>query len=287
MTRRARLIAVTGALLPAVALAACGSSSSDDKGGGTADKPTSLAIKVSGSGKDATFSMPKSAKAGVTRIEVTNDAKAKHATQFVRIDSGHTPDEASKAASAWGDKGKPLPAWIHLGGGVPTVAPGATGTSTQVLAPGKYFVVDLEADNTSGVEATFEVTGKPPKGAGLEAPTAQINAIEYTFKSAGLKAGPSPVLIQNQGKEPHFIAAARIKPGKTIADVKQAIKSEKGPPPVEEASSVTTPVQDGKGKQVVELNLKKGKYALLCFVPDRKGGPPHAFKGMVAQAVVR
>jgi hypothetical protein len=44
---------------------------------------------------------------------------------------------------------------------------------------------------------------------------------------------------------------------------------------------------DGGGKQVVEVELKAGKYALLCWVPDRAGGPPHAVKGMISEAVVR
>ena len=43
---------------------------------------------------------------------------------------------------------------------------------------------------------------------------------------------------------------------------------------------------DGGREQVVDLELRKGAYALVCFVPDRKGGPPHAFKGMVSETVV-
>jgi hypothetical protein len=33
--------------------------------------------------------------------------------------------------------------------------------------------------------------------------------------------------------------------------------------------------------QVVDLELKAGSYAFQCYVSDRAGGPPHAFKGMV------
>jgi hypothetical protein len=32
---------------------------------------------------------------------------------------------------------------------------------------------------------------------------------------------------------------------------------------------------------------KPGKYALLCFVSDRKGGPPHVAQGMLAEITVR
>ena len=37
---------------------------------------------------------------------------------------------------------------------------------------------------------------------------------------------------------------------------------------------------------MVNLDLKKGKYALVCFIPDRQGGPPHVAKGMVSEATV-
>jgi hypothetical protein len=37
-------------------------------------------------------------------------------------------------------------------------------------------------------------------------------------------------------------------------------------------------------RQTFEAEAESGTYALMCFVPDRKGGPPHAFKGMVSEA---
>ena len=40
-------------------------------------------------------------------------------------------------------------------------------------------------------------------------------------------------------------------------------------------------------KQTIAVDAQPGKYALICFVPDRKGGPPHSKKGMVSEATVR
>jgi hypothetical protein len=31
----------------------------------------------------------------------------------------------------------------------------------------------------------------------------------------------------------------------------------------------------------------RGKYALLCFVSHRKGGPPHVAQGVIAEITVR
>ena len=64
-------------------------------------------------------------------------------------------------------------------------------------------------------------------------------------------------------------------------------RTEKGEPPIDESSGFSTAVhRRAASKQTVEVDLKSGKYALLCFVPDRKGGPPHVAKGMVSEATV-
>ncbi len=39
---------------------------------------------------------------------------------------------------------------------------------------------------------------------------------------------------------------------------------------------------------MVDVDLtKSGKYAALCFIPDRQGGPPHVAKGMVSELTVK
>ena len=41
------------------------------------------------------------------------------------------------------------------------------------------------------------------------------------------------------------------------------------------------------GHKFALKDLKPGKYALLCFISDRQGGPPHIAKGMITEATVR
>jgi hypothetical protein len=80
---------------------------------------------------------------------------------------------------------------------------------------------------------------------------------------------------------------APIKRGKTMDDLRKSISTEEGPPPIEEEKTVGTAVLDGGTSQVVDLNLQKGKYAAVCFITDRKGGPPHAAKGMVMEVDIQ
>ena len=274
---RTRLIAALSLAVAALALSACGS-----EGGTSAQplEPATLTIEVSGSAKKSTLSAPKTTKAGLTELQLSGSAKGDHSIQLIRYDEGHSAQEAVKAGNAWGEGGKPLPDWVHLDGGIGSTGSSEPGSATVTLDPGTYVALDLEARGS----AEFEVTGD----ASSEEPTAAatIEAKEYSFTATNLKEGRGEVLFENTGKEPHIIAGAPLKPGATIEDVKKFFETEKGAPPIDDAAGLDTAVLDGGRKQVVEFDLKAGKYALICFVPDRAGGPPHAAKGMISEVEV-
>jgi hypothetical protein len=278
------LAGVASAGILALAAAGCGD---DDDGGGdgraSAQPPAAgkLAIELSGSAKKPTFEVPRSVEGGVVEISFTNSAKGAHSAQLVRAEQGHTPEEALAAGNAWGEKGKPLPDWALTAGGLGDVEPGQTATVTQELTPGKYLVADLE----SGANAEFEVTGG--SGAGeLPSGGGTIKATEYGFTASGLKTGGAPIRFDNAGGEPHFIAAVGIKQGKSLADVRSFFETEKGEPPLDESRGFSTAVIEGGESQSIDVELERGSYALLCWVPDRAGGPPHAVKGMVSKVTV-
>ncbi|MEA2450687.1 MAG: hypothetical protein QOG63_2619 [Thermoleophilaceae bacterium] len=249
--------------------------------------PKALPMSATGTSRDVTITVPDTVTPGLTRVDFGNNALGQHALQFIRVDKGHTPQEALPIVLAWAKKGQPLADWIHAAGGTPITEPRDKSITTQNMELGSYFVIDTALKGQPKIEATFRVLGDredtPPNA------KAQIEAYEYGFRSTGLEHGKTEVLIKNTGKQPHFVEAVRIKPGKTIDDVKAYFKarSRSGPPPLDEKTVSASAVQDGGTSQVTTLNFKKGNYALLCFVPDRKGGPPDAFKGMVAGVQIR
>jgi hypothetical protein len=286
-TRRTATLLVGAALLGTGA-AGCGDDDESSGGSGSAageSQPETLAIELTGSGKELRMTAPKTVQAGLTSIRFTNSSREKHSLQLGRVDAGHEPSEVLQAGNAWASEGKPLPRWAYTEGGVPETDPGGTAQVTQTLAPGRYAAFETESEGRPAV-AYFEVTGEAADGQ-LPRTSARIDMKEYSFEASGLSAGRQRVLVRNTGGEPHFVALAPLKAGKTIADVNEFLKKEKGTPPIDEAATVGTAVMDGGRSQVVDLELKAGSYALLCFVPDRKGGPPHAFKGMVSEATVR
>ena len=124
----------------------------------------------------------------------------------------------------------------------------------------------------------------------LPSTSAAIETVDYGFKPSGLKAGTNEITFENTGAEPHHVIAAPINKGSTIADVKKFATSEEeasGPPPIDFERTATTAIIDGGAKQTTEIDFEKGKYAFVCFVADRKGGPPHVAKGMIQEVEIK
>jgi hypothetical protein len=265
------LAALTAASV--IALAACGD---DDD----AAAPQPVALRLTGAAGNTTMRAPESVKGPLVRIEFTNATREEADAQLVRFDDGHSAKQALRAAEGWGERGGTLPDWVRLAGGVGHIPPGQSASVTQELEPGSYIAVSVSTNTFTG----FEVTGGGE--AGLQAPAGRIAESEYQFETRGLEAGRSRVLIENTGDEPHFVVGARMLPGRKIEDVRSYFRTEKGEPPVDIERSWDTSLMSGGGAQVVELELEAGRYALLCFVPDREGGPPHAVKGMISEAGV-
>ena len=261
---------------------ACGDD--DDDGGGGGSEPQVVEIVANEEGVTA----PDSVRPGAVELRFRNSGKKEHSAQIVSLADGHTAAEVKKAGEAWGEGGKPLPEWLEFLGGIGNTKPGGSAIAVVDLPPGKYAAFDIESD---APEPFAEFTVEGDEGAGLDEVAARVEASEYTFTAEGLKAGSQSVLFENAGDEPHHLIGAPLKPGKTKADLERFIKQEQGgnaqgPPPIVESKGFDTAIISGGKSTVVDLRLESGEYAFLCFIPDRKGGPPHAFKGMATVATV-
>jgi hypothetical protein len=256
-----------------LALAACGDD--DDDGGGS---PQVFELEASDDG----LTSPSAARPGAIEIRFTNSGKQEHGAQIVSLD-GHTVDEVKKAGDAWGDDGEPLPEWLTFHGGIGNMKPGTSTTAVVELGPGDYAFFDIEG---RGKKPYAEFTVEGDDAEDLPETDGAIEAREYSFTGSDLEAGRGQVLFENVGEEPHHLVAAPIQPGKTIGDVRNFIENEKGEPPIDEEKTFDTAILSGGSSAVIDVDMQSGEYALLCFVPDRAGGPPHAVKGMISAASV-
>lgn len=288
--RNARLCALVSVVLAAsFALAACGDDDDDDgAGGGSTARPAALTIIEAEEGKRLNVKVAGDMRPGLTEITFRNQGRKPHSAQLIGVSGSHSAAEVRRAYLAASD-GKPVPDWFRAAGGVGSTDPGEAATVTQELGAGTYYVVDDEDDRNLAVGGLrrFQVSGERAGGSLPQGAT--VRALDYSFEPSGLKAGRNTVLFENAGREPHHLVAVPINPGKTIDDVEKAVASEQepeGPPPADFDSGVSTSVIDGGRSLAAELELKRGRYALLCFIADRKGGPPHVAKGMVSEATV-
>jgi hypothetical protein len=273
-------VAIPSMLALALLVTACGDDGQDQNAATVA----SAAFELSGSGKHKQLTGPRSIEAGLVRLTFKNSTTERGGVQLFRGTAGHSGAEARDAAAAWGDTGKPLPDWVKVEGGTPHVGEGDTSTAVQRLAAGDYMAVDFDSNARTPLKVTTAGNGAKPPGS-----AARIEATEYRFTATGLRAGVNAVEFANTGEQPHFFSAVPYKPGATLEQVREYLRTEKGEIPIVEDPDAETisAVLDGGRTQVIQLHLRKGKYALLCFIPDRAGGPPHAFKGMISEATVK
>ncbi len=263
-------------------LAACGSSG-DSATTETTPKPEAADFSISTGATGDHFVIPIRIRSGLTTIRLRNKTDRTASLEMVKVLGEHSESEVS-AAYRDATRGKAIPEWLRAAGGVGVTGAGAEQSVSQVLQPGSYFAFDTESDNLD--YATFEVTG-PSSFATLPLQNATIDASEYMFEVNGLKAGENTVKFSDTGDEPHHLIAAPIEAGATIEDVERAIRRDSGRPPLDLDETTSTAVLDSGESQIINLDLRSGSYAFLCFVSDREGGPPHALKGMVREVTVK
>jgi len=288
------------ALTAGAFVAGCGDDD-EDSASSEAAKPISFQITATAEGaKQKSLEFPSSIKAGLVDITLRNEDTAPRSAQIIRVEGDHTVDDVLKIIDA--EEAGKIPSWMQDGGGLGSVEPGGSATATQVLAPGKYVIWDDEggdegpSNSELGAKGEFTVTG-PAVDAELPARDATVTATdegqgedkEYDFEFAGLKAGANEVRFENTGDELHHALFFPMRRGVTIKQVEDAFAAEgepEGPPPVDFENAVGTSVIDGGIAQNISLDLKAGKYAVVCFISDREGGPPHAAKGMLKELTV-
>lgn len=235
----------------------------------------------------------RSVRSGAVRISVRNDGAKERGAQLIGVQGRHGVAEAFAALNKVRE-GAPLPSWLRWAGGIGVVRPGSRAAFTVDLRAGSYYVVDRSfegkpADLTALEQSARLEVRQGSDDAALATPRAAITATEYAFETRGLTASNDEVLLDNRGAEPHDFVLSPIVGGRTLEDVKAFAtgEDESGPPPVDFANEVISGVLGGGSKQTMRLGLEPGRYALICFASDRRGGPPHVTRGMVTEVTVR
>jgi hypothetical protein len=147
------------------------------------------------------------------------------------------------------------------------------------LTKGQYVFIDQ--NQQAPVFSMLTVTGKVHQRQPV-ASQGRINIFTYGFEPRGAIRSKGWVKVDNRSDQPHFIELQRVKKGTTRAQVLKFLKSGGNSQPsfalrARDSFGVISPNRRAAWK----LDLPKGRYALMCFWPDRLSGMPHAFMGMV------
>jgi uncharacterized cupredoxin-like copper-binding protein len=272
-------------LLTATVLPACGGSSASAS-------PTFTASEYK-------FGGPSTIKGGVIDLTVRNEGKLKHEAALVRV--GNTPRAQVLKDLDGVVQGGPMPDYFGIGGGVAAITANTTGATKFAVKPGKYLLVCTYTDADSqeggggpgsenlpkhynqGMVKAITVEGENsvalPEGT-------SITARDYTFDTSGLKAGDNTVTFTNKGPaQIHHVVVNEFPAGVDEAGATKALQAffstpeGQAPPagtPEPKDVGEAPPYDPGLGGTFT-VKLQAGRtYALMCFISDRTGGPPHA-----------
>jgi hypothetical protein len=270
----------------ALAIAGCG--------GGGSDEPGKVAVNVTESGKgDYSVSVPKEIEGGAVDFTLDNSKnQAPHSAQLIQLQGGHTFAEAQPIIDS--ERPQVIPDWIRAYGGVGQVNPGQTGTATVKLDEGHYVLED-DADNGAKSPAYTEFDVKSTNDADLPSTDAKVTAAttgqkepEYQWDSSGLKAGSNTITFDSKGdKALHILIAVPVKGNVSDDQLKQQLESNGEPQNLDFQNASQTEVLDGGKQEVTGLHLNAGKYAFICFLPDRdEPDKPHFTQGLLKQVTI-
>lgn len=271
---------------------------------------------TNGASFHGSFSMPRKVPTGLVELRFVNDGSTSHMAQLIRLKPGVSESTLLKRLTPVFTSPTP-PQVAHAlrelleiaspAGGANSIGPGAYQDVIERLQPGHYVVVCFDSTDTNvphflrGMFQGFWVSddARAPTVRGDRVsdgvPRSNGTVIEFdhhiTVPSV-IHESERLLLKINVFDQTHEFALLNVPGVKTPAELLACLTAPPGPPPP--GCTLTAPPTDAGGAASiapggthwVELHLKPGDYAALCFVPDIKTGMPHAFMGMITTFTV-
>jgi hypothetical protein len=239
---------------------------------------------------DFTFDGPKLLKPGATTFRLVNDGKELHHLALIKLAKGKTFKDFAEAMKVEG----PPPKWITGVGGPNPATPGSTVEATLSLEPGEYVMIcfipspgERVPHALKGMVNSFTVSEAGERSA-MPKGDITLTLSDYHFGfSKPLTPGKHLISVQNGAAQSHEVVMVKLNPGKVATDFMNFIEKDlmKGVPPGVPVGGVG--FLDKGQTAAFPVDLKPGRYAMLCFVPDAKDGKSHVEHGMITQFEVK
>ena len=240
--------------------------------------------------KDFSYAGPKTIKSGATTFRLVNDGKELHHLTLLKLAKGKTMADFAEAMKKHG----PPPAWATDVGGPNPAVPGGAAEATLTLDAGEYVMIcfipspgETMPHAMKGMMGSLTVLRERSAERAAKGDVT-IRLSDYKFGMAKpLTAGKHLINVVNDAQQSHEVVIIMLKPGKTMADMGEWIDKQlmKGEPPGMPLGGIAALAKGRSG--TFPVDLKPGKYGLICFVPDAKDGKPHSQHGMVMELAVK
>jgi hypothetical protein len=221
--------------------------------------------------RDTVLEAAPTVPAGLTTVWLILRGETRRELVVHRVPAGTEPAVIARSAA-----GRPTSWFQRWSFGGPAVPPNsvADARATMELRRGRYVLVAYEVDAAGrprGDKYLWRELTVVPASALIPARFADadltVKVKDTRIELEGrLRPGQRAVRVENAGGRPHEVVIARLKPGKTVADVKRW-KRERGEEPPFVYVGGLTPMSSGMTAQT-RLVFQAGSYVVLCPMRD-------------------
>lgn len=273
-------------------------------GTGAESRNGTKAVDLAVVGMEYAFELPAEVAGGVVTMSFRNQGELRHEAAIVAVGDAPLDRVVADLGPVLEGEGAPIPDHLTFYGGVGEVAPGTASTATLRLPEGDYVMFCSLSDIDSvdalplpgpplpphyraGMARAFTVVGDNvdtlPPSDGI------LTATDYAFDLPEVTAGRKTLLFHNTGDEMHLAAFLVFPEGVGKSGARRTLDAaldggggslpDGVPVPSDAAQAGPYPPRGGG---TFEIDFEAGRtYAVVCVLPDRAGGPPHASRGML------
>ncbi|KAB2346122.1 hypothetical protein [Actinomadura rudentiformis] len=239
------------------------------------------------------FTAPAAVREGATTFRVSASDPDGAYIGLVRLRPGATLARyLDDLQRAYGQKdpaaGKAVERDVVMYGGA-AVLPGTPVSTTTVLTPGSYYLVDFKDVGRPGLADKVRPLRVLPSARPSVRPRAAAQILQVAtpdgarFRVPAKVRGGAPIRVTNLSSQFNEAILMPVKPGTTRADIGAFFaamdRGERAPYPFTGGPLGTVPMSPGRSA-VLSIDLPAGNYALVTWLPDYRTGHMHAAQGM-------
>lgn len=225
------------------------------------------------------FRAPRRAPAGWTTIRLRNGGPSFHHVVLLRLKPGESSDSVlARVLRRRGDPDVAIPGSVSVGGPEGHMPSGDSYATVNLLA-GEYLIVctipsdDGSSHASRGMSALLTVVPRTPAQLAPAPPVPDLVVrmadYAYSLSREQLSTGWRTFRIENAGKSEHIAELARLKVGRSPADMFKWAAADfaaSAEPKVTIGGSTRVVVG---GVSFVHARLTPGRYVIFCMLHDR------------------